>query len=76
MATTTGPTNAMDDTSHTPKPSMGSDVGVAPALGETQPAKPECRDGGGGGGLVGVAAVQKAFHFLDGPADVLHAATA
>ena len=77
MATTTGPTNATDDTSHTPKPSMGSEVGVAPALGETQPAKPECRDGGGGGGgLYGLTTVQKAFHFLPDPADVLRAATA
>ena len=32
--------------------------------------------GGGGGGLYGITAAQKAFLFLDGPADVLHAATA
>ena len=36
-------------------------------------------DGAGsssGGTLTGMAVVQKAFHFLDGPADVLSAATA
>jgi len=32
--------------------------------------------GGGGGGLYGITAAQKAFHFLGGPADVVHAATA
>ena len=37
--------------------------------------------GGGGGGyglgsLTGMGAVQHAFHFLDGPADVLRASTA
>ena len=32
--------------------------------------------GGGGGGLYGITAAQKAFLFLDGPADVLRAATA
>ena len=32
--------------------------------------------GGGGGGLHGITAAQKAFHFLDGPADVLRASTA
>ena len=32
--------------------------------------------GGGGGGLHGITAAQKAFHFLDGPADVLNASTA
>ena len=31
---------------------------------------------GGGGGLYGITAAQKAFLFLDGPADVLRAATA
>ena len=37
-------------------------------------------DGGGGshgpGSLTGIGAVQHAFHFLDGPADVLRASTA
>ena len=32
--------------------------------------------GGGGGGLYGLTTVQKAFHFLPDPADVLRAATA
>ena len=32
--------------------------------------------GGGGGGLYGTPAAQKPFLFLDGPADVLRAATA
>ena len=31
--------------------------------------------GPGGGGLYGITAVQKAFHFLDRPAEVLHAST-
>ena len=33
-------------------------------------------DFGGGGGLFGITAVQKAFHFLEGPAEVLSASTA
>ena len=36
----------------------------------------DASSGGGGGGLHGITAVQKAFHFLDGPADVLSASTA
>ena len=32
--------------------------------------------GGGGGGLYGLTTVQKAFHFLPDPADILRAATA
>ena len=32
--------------------------------------------GDGGGGLHGITAAQKAFHFLEGPADVLRASTA
>ena len=32
--------------------------------------------GGSGGTLTGMAAVEQVFHFLDGPADVLSAATA
>jgi len=32
--------------------------------------------GGGGGGLFVIAAVQKVFHFMEGPADVLSASTA
>ena len=32
--------------------------------------------GGGGGDLFGITAVEKVFHFLDGPVDVLSASTA
>ena len=37
---------------------------------------PSGSGGCGGGSLTGMAAVEQVFHFLDGPADVLRAATA
>ena len=40
------------------------------------PSESRTAHGGGGGGLYGITAAQKAFLFLDGPADVLRAATA
>ena len=47
---------------------------------ETKRARTCCDDGPGGGhglgSLTGMGAVQHAFHFLDGPADVLRASTA
>ena len=48
---------------------------------ETKRARTTCDDdatgdGHGLGSLTGIGAVQHAFHFLDGPADVLRASTA
>ena len=48
---------------------------------ETKRARTTCDDDASGGGhglgsLTGIGAVQHAFHFLDGPADVLRASTA
>lgn len=40
------------------------------------PSESRTAHGGGGGGLYGITAAQMAFLFLDGPADVLRAATA
>ena len=58
-----------------PDPPSSSSSSTPPAPSESRSSHGH---GGGGadGGLYGITAAQKAFHFLDGPADVLHAATA
>ena len=56
------------------------DPRVAPPGGEDAAPEPATSEGAGsssnGGTLTGMAAVEQVFHFLDGPADVLSAATA
>jgi hypothetical protein len=55
-------------------PPSSSSSSSAPSEGRT--AHGGGGGGAGGGGLYGITAAQKAFLFLDGPADVLRAATA
>ena len=54
-----------------PRVAPPGEAGAAP-----EPATSEGAGSSGGGTLTGMAAVEQVFHFLDGPADVLSAATA
>ena len=54
----------------------GSDSGTAGSDGGTADGHGLSAHGHGLGSLTGIGAVQHAFHFLDGPADVLRASTA